>query len=92
MTPGMPDQEHYEERFKCVLKTMRDAGASDRGGLTVAEIADVSGLLMSDVLVTCRVAVAEGYLQRIGFKTEGPVYALTPKGIAVAHNLKTSLV
>ncbi len=40
----MPDQEHHEERFRCVLKMMRDAGASDRGGLTVAEIADASGL------------------------------------------------
>ncbi len=88
----MPDQEHGEERFRRVLKALRDAGASDRGGLTVAEIADASGLLMSHVLVTCRIAVAEGYLQRIGFKTEGPVYELTPKGIVVAQNLKTSPV
>ncbi len=88
----MPDRELHEERLRCVLKAMSDAGASDRGGLTVAEIADASGLLMSDVLVTCRVAVAEDYLQRIGLKTEGPVYALTPKGIVVAQNLKTSLV
>ncbi len=84
----MPDQEHHEERLRCVLKALRDAGTSDRGGLTVAEIADASGLLMSHVLVTCRVAVAEGYLQRIGFKTEGPVYAVTRKGVAVMQNLK----
>ncbi len=84
----MPDQEHHEERFRCVLKTMRDAGASDRGGLTVAEIADASGLLMSDVLGTCRSALAEGYLQRVGFKTEGPVYSLTRKGVAVVQSLK----
>ncbi len=84
----MPDQEHHEERFRCVLMAMRDADASVRGGLTVAEIADVSGLLMSDVLVTCRMAVAEGYLQRVGFKTEGPVYSLTRKGVAVVQSLK----
>ncbi len=87
----MPDQEHHEERFKCVLKAMSDAGVSVRGGLTVAEIADASGLLMSDVLGTCRSALAEGYLQRVGFKTEGPVYSLTPKGVSTAHDLDQGL-
>jgi DNA-binding IclR family transcriptional regulator len=83
----MPDQAH-DARFRCVLKAMMDAGAQSRRGLTAAEIADACGLPMHEALATCRSAVAEGYAQRVGFKTDGPTYALTPKGVVAGRGLR----